>query len=186
MIMCKTARKCTLENETWFWSLYKGTSERSSRPIFGIFHYSSISAIFSPFCNYKKGENIPEVGPTIGNSYSQSRIYLRSRITSTQRIVSYAGTRCLSDRSLGQHGGSGRPSTSGWKAKVTWIHRMTMTSFAITPYGQYCRLHVVGQQIVATWHQTQLACYHTYVYINRETNGRTEKCYIAKTAQRSA
>ena len=26
---------------------------------------------------------------------------------------------------------------------------VTMTSFAVTLYGQYCRLHVVGQQVVS-------------------------------------
>ena len=30
------------------------------------------------------------------------------------------------------------------------IHKVTMTSFAITLYGQFCRLHVVGQQLQVT------------------------------------
>jgi len=31
---------------------------------------------------------------------------------------------------------------------LSGIHKMTMTSFAVTLYGQCCRLHVVGQQVV--------------------------------------
>ena len=30
-----------------------------------------------------------------------------------------------------------------------FIHKRTMTSFAITLYGQCCRLHAVGQQVVS-------------------------------------
>ena len=36
---------------------------------------------------------------------------------------------------------------------LTWldglIHKMTMTSFAVTLYGQYCRRHIVGQRVVS-------------------------------------
>ena len=37
---------------------------------------------------------------------------------------------------------------SRWLYDIFWLHRMTMTSFAVTLYGQCCQCHVVGQGIV--------------------------------------